>query len=391
MVAGAGGARLLRFPRRHGVTRASQALVHSSFLWMYTLVQLQAGVLADSLGGRFVLGVGVVLFCASTAATPLAFSPALAAAGLAVPAVLAARALVGLGEGVALPAVTSLLAQHVPQARRAAAVGAAFAGFHGGTVLGLLVAPSIIAASGWRAVFYFFAACGVPVLAVWLLAVPPRPTKAGGLSAGRAPGPPPPSVAQLFASVPVRAIMFANVVNHFSYFVFLFLMPTYFSIAWGMDVRSSALFSLAPWVAMGVMSYVAGAVTDAALPRFGPTTVRKSAQALAFLGPAACLGLLLFAPTPVAALGCLTTALGLAAFGQAGFVSNISDVAPRHAGRLFGLANTLGCLAGVAGTTAAGVILSATGSFYPLLALQAVLYTLGALVYTSFASGEPQF
>ena len=35
--------------------------------------------------------------------------------------------------------------------------------------------------------------------------------------------------------------------------------------------------------------------------------------------------------------------------GQAGFVANMSDIAPRHAGRLFGLCNTFGSLAGILG------------------------------------------
>ena len=37
--------------------------------------------------------------------------------------------------------------------------------------------------------------------------------------------------------------------------------------------------------------------------------------------------------------------------GQAGFVANMSDVAPRHAGLLFGLCNTFGSLAGILGVS----------------------------------------
>ncbi len=55
-----------------------------------------------------------------------------ARAGLTVPAVLAARACVGLGEGVALPTMNHLVAAHVPPGRRATALGTAFTGFHCG-------------------------------------------------------------------------------------------------------------------------------------------------------------------------------------------------------------------------------------------------------------------
>lgn len=37
--------------------------------------------------------------------------------------------------------------------------------------------------------------------------------------------------------------------------------------------------------------------------------------------------------------------------GQAGFVANMSDIAPRHAGVLFGLCNTFGSLAGILGVS----------------------------------------
>lgn len=142
---------------------------------------------------------------------------------------------------------------------------------------------------------------------------------------------------------------------------------------------------------MGGMSYTAGALADALLPRFGTTSVRKAAQLVAFLGPAALLSLLLRCQTPAAALACLTCALGLASYGQAGFVSNIQDVGGRSAGRLFGIANTAGCSAGIAGTTAAGYILQSPGAWTTLFTLMAALYVCGALVYVTAASGETQF
>ena len=97
-----------------------------------------------------------------------------------------------------------------------------------------------------------------------------------------------------------------------------------------------------------------------------------------------------FPPAAAAALACLTLALGLASFGQAGFVSNIQDVGGRAAGRLFGVANTAGCLAGIAGTTAAGFILQ-RGTWDALFQLQIALYLVGAVVYLAFARAEVEF
>ena len=54
------------------------------------------------------------------------------AAGLTLPAVMLARGMVGLGEGVALPSMNNLVANNVPLARRSTALGGCFTGFHTG-------------------------------------------------------------------------------------------------------------------------------------------------------------------------------------------------------------------------------------------------------------------
>ena len=54
------------------------------------------------------------------------------AAGLTVPAVMLARGLVGLAEGVALPSMSNLVATAIPKARRSSALGGSFSGFHSG-------------------------------------------------------------------------------------------------------------------------------------------------------------------------------------------------------------------------------------------------------------------
>lgn len=66
------------------------------------------------------------------------------------------------------------------------------------------------------------------------------------------------------------------------------------------------------------------------------------------------------------AVGCFTLAMAMQAFSQAGYLANMQDIAPRYAGRLFGLANTAGSLAGVVGTAAVGIIVERTGSWTPV-------------------------
>ena len=59
---------------------------------------------ADKYGGKMVLGFGVIWWSIATALTPLA-------ASLGLPALLFARACMGVGEGVAMPAMNNLLSR----------------------------------------------------------------------------------------------------------------------------------------------------------------------------------------------------------------------------------------------------------------------------------------
>ena len=94
----------------------------------------------------------------------------------------------------------------------------------------------------------------------------------------------------------------------------------------------------------------------------------------------------LSAPQAVAAMTC---ALGITSLGQ--FVTNMSDVAPRHAGRLFGLCNTFGSMAGILGVSLAGLVVEKTGSFGLVFQITAVLNIVGTLAWNVFATAEKQF
>lgn len=50
------------------------------------------------------------------------------------------------------------------------------------------------------------------------------------------------------------AIVVANCVNHWGYFLYLNWLPAYFYSVLKLDLKSSSLFSFLPWLAMAVGS-----------------------------------------------------------------------------------------------------------------------------------------
>lgn len=372
-----------------------QGIIQSAFLWGYLANQLLGGTLADKYGGKAVMAVGIVFFSLASILLPaVAVTPWTATLGVTLPAVLLARFLVGFGEGVALPSMNNLVATRIPPQSRATALGAVFMGFHTGNLVGLVLSPLILLHFGWRALFYVFGLVGAPLLLMWNAVVPPPPETAEPRSS---PGAPPPvvsssaSLGSMLRNRAVWAIIIANIINHWGYFIYLNWMPTYFYKVLGVDLRSSALMSFLPWLVMALGSSASGILSDA-LIRSGvkPTTVRKAVQSIAFLGPVAPLMALAGGGlTPVQAVAAMTAALGITSVGQ--FVTNMSDIAPRQAGRLFGLCNTFGSAAGIIGVSAAGFLVESTGSFGMVFKITALLNIIGTLVWTSFATAERQF
>ena len=144
---------------------------------------------------------------------------------------------------------------------------------------------------------------------------------------------------------------------------------------------------------MATGSSMAGLLADTLVSRgVSVTTVRKSLQTVAFLVPAIAL-LVLAQPglSPTQAVAAMTVALGTTSLGQAGFVANMSDIAPRHAGKMFGLCNTFGSLSGIVGVTAVGFIVEATGSFSPVFLLTASMYVVATIVWNLMCTGEVVF
>ena len=175
-------------------------------------------------------------------------------------------------------------------------------------------------------------------------------------------------------------------------FILLTWMPTYYNQVLGLDLKSSGLLSVLPWVTMAVAANVGGWIADSLVSRgWSVTHVRKIMQTVGFLGPAFFLTRLSAVHTPVGAVACMMAAQGLDAFSQSGLYSNHQDIGPRYAGVLLGLSNTAGVLAGVLGTAATGYILQRSGSWDEVWGVAVGLYLVGTVVWNVWSTGERVF
>ncbi|KAJ6849024.1 putative anion transporter 2, chloroplastic [Iris pallida] len=382
---------------KYGWSSSFLGIVQSSFLWGYLVSSVAGGALADRYGGKRVMAWGAVLWSLATFLTPLA-------AEHSIGMLLAVRILFGLAEGVALPSMNTLLSRWFPSNERASAVGLSMAGFHLGNVMSFLATPVIMSMIGINGSFALFALLGFVWLSAWVVGVTNDPRDSPLISqaelrliqAGKKDSSTEPRkflpVRQLLSKLPTWAIIVANVVNNWGYFVLLSWMPVYFKTVYHVNLKQAAWFSAIPWAVMAVSGYIAGASSDYLIKSGQPVTrVRKIMQSIGFIGPGVSLLCLKYARSPSVASVLMTVALSLSSFSQAGFLLNMQDIAPRYAGFLHGITNSIGTVAAIISTIGAGYFVQWLGSFQAFLTLTALLYFSGAVFWNLYATGEQVF
>jgi len=425
----------------YGWSPSTVGVIQSAFFWGYVMTQILGGWAADRYGGKPVLGAGVLVWSLMTFLTP-------AAANAGLLPLLAARALLGVGEGVAMPAMNQLVSSWVPEKERSRSLSLIYSGMYAGSALGLWLCPLLIEAFGWPSVFYTFGSLGAVWWLAWQAIAASSPASSNRITAREAAyieaglsvrtsspssstasvesaeaGLVPASAADALTAadggaagvpaasgaggngtqppVPWKALLtskatWAIYISHFcvtwGYFVLLTWLPTYFNQELGFELSASAFFSVLPWIAMFVCANVGGTIADGLLGRGVPvSTVRKTMQSIGFLGPALFLTCVALTNDPGAAIAAMTLALGLGSFSQSGVYANVSDVAPTYAGVLLGISNTFASLPGIIGVALTGSILEATGSWNTVFGLAVFFYMVGCTVFNVLSTGRRVF
>jgi ACS family sodium-dependent inorganic phosphate cotransporter len=375
-----------------GWDETTKGFVLSSFFIGYVALQVASGWLANRIGGRIVLGLAVLWWSLFTVLTPPAAFTSLAL-------LIAARIVLGLGEGATFPSIYTLYRRWIPAAERSRAVTIMVSAIPAGTLFALVVSGWIVARWGWPAVFYSFGCAGFVWALAWFWLIhddPERDPRAGEderalLRGQRAAVENTAGVpwGVLLRKAPLWALIYNHFVSNWAFYVLLSWLPSYFKSVQGVSLTSAGLYSAVPWVTMFVTANLAGWLADN-LIRSGVATivVRKLMQVVGLIGSALFLLAVRDASDPASAMWLMCGALGLTALTWAGYSPNHLEIAPRYADILLGLTNTFGTLPGIFGVAITGWLVDVSGSYDAAFMLAAALNVSGAAVWLVWATSE---
>ncbi|MBM3723834.1 MAG: MFS transporter [Acidobacteria bacterium] len=343
-----------------------QGLLLSGFFWSYALGQILSGWVVERYSVRWSFAAGYALWSLATAAAGWS-------AGFV--SLFGTRLALGLGESVAYPAYSRILAAGFPEERRGFANAILDAASKLGPALTILAGGLIVGRTGWRALFIVTGLVSLLWLIPWLYYYrDPAPQSAAQSSI---------SYRTLLGRRQVWATSFAMFCLGYVWYFLVTWLPGYLVRERGLSLSDMALGGTLPFLALAAGSTFWGWLSDRLIRQGRPAArVRRLFAVLGLTLCAAGLAPVYAARTAPQALALISTACLF--FGL--FTSNVWAITqtlagPRAAGKWTGIQNCVGNLGGVVAPYLTGVIVQRHGSFQWAFLGAAAVALLGALIH----------
>jgi MFS transporter, ACS family, glucarate transporter len=330
--------------------------VFSSMLIGYALFQTIAGRLADRFGSRRVLTFGVIWWGVFTALTALV--PENIAGAVFIFVII--RFLLGAGEAVIYPSANQFVSRWIPVRERGIANGWIFAGVGAGAGLTPPLITYIMIHYGWRSSFVVCSVIGFVVAAIWFLAARDAPAEhprvgvaelteiESGLSLATSDVAPPNSAGKSPTLIPWRRVLrskeiCAVTLSYFCYgyvaWIFFAWFFRYLAKVRGLDLKTSAFYSMLPFLAMLASCLLGGLINDRLTRWKGPRLGRciLAAFSIALAGVFIAFGA--HADSARTASVVLAGGAGALYLSQSSFWSLTADIAGPSSGSVSGFMN----------------------------------------------------
>lgn len=327
----------IQIAREFGIDKVRLGWVFSAFLIGYACLQIPAGVVAKRIGPRRILlfaGLAWAIFTSLTALVPPKIVGALWL-------LILVRFALGSCEATMYPAASQFVERWLLVRERGRANGIIFAGVGFGSGVTPPLVTFIVLHYGWRASFWFSAFLGTAAVLVWYIAARDTPEEHAWvgeaeralIEEGRR------NSSDDRRTIPWIAMMRSREILALSFSYFAFGYVAYIFLGWmyiymatvrGLDLKSSAIYAMFPFIAMTVGCLSGGVISDWIATLYGLRMGRCLLPCVAMVLTAT---LLLtgsrIADARVAAL-VLACGAGALYLSQSGFFAVAADIAGEH-------------------------------------------------------------
>lgn len=325
-------------------------LLLSVFSWTYVPAQILAGWLSEKFNPYRTLALGLTVWSLATMLTGLA-------GGFATLLVL--RLLLGLGESVAFPCSSKIIAQYLPAHRLGFANGMVAVGLSLGPAVGTFAGGMLMAKLGWRPVFFLFGALPLLLLWPWFAA-----TRHLAVSERAAPPVAAPAFSLILRQREVRGAGLGHFSHNYALFFVISWLPLYLVKSRGFTVPQMAQIGGLIYLIYAASSLSTGWLTDRWMAAGASATRARKTMVVTGHSLIACamLGCMLAGTAGVIVSLCVA-GIGLGCNSPQLFAIGQTLAGPRAAGKWIGVQNALGNSAGIVGPIITGVLVDRTGNF----------------------------
>ena len=369
------------FKQELHLSNTQVGFIFSAFAYPYLVFQIIGGWVSDKFGARKALTLCAIIWGGATLLTGLAGS---------FLTIVAARVLLGFGEGATFPTATRAMSDWFPPDKRGFSQGITHSSARLGNALTPPLVAWLIALITWRGSFIILGIISIAWAIFWGLYFRDDPRSHKNMTSAELAGMPDygararrvkepvPWMALCRRMAPVTIVYFCY---GWTLWLYLAWIPQFFLHNYKLNLAKSALFSAGVFLAGVVGDTAGGLLSDDILRKTGDRNkARRNLVVVGFLASLACMLPILFLHNLTWAAISLSGAFFFSEFTIGPMWAIPMDIAPRYSGSASGLMNTGSALAAIISPLIGGYIIDKTGNWELPFLGSIVLLLFGAVL-----------
>jgi len=338
----------------------------SAFSWIYAPAQFAVGWLSDRFCVYRLIAVGLAIWALATFMTGFANSLTM---------LVALRVMLGIGEGVAFPSASKIIARHVTPGRRGIANSTLAAALAWGPALGTFAGGLILRYYGWRPIFILFGSVTLLWIVPWLFVSKPHWRGYAHGSGHNVP------VRDVMRNRTVWSMGIGHFCNTYGFYFLLAWLPLFLVKVRGLSILEMTGMMTATYVIQGFGALFWGWLSDRLVVcGWDEGQLRKGLMCFYLLVSAVAILGIGFSTTPGTIFAWLVVSALVGGIGGAHCYAIAQAYAgPEAAGTWVGIMNGLGNTSGIIGPILTGVLIQQTGSYMSAFVVSAAIVGVGGI------------